>query len=284
MTTAQEAFSGGVAVITGAGSGIGEALAHGAAALGMRVVLADVAGDRIERVAAEIRAAGGSASPMPTDVGDAGAVAALAAAVHERFGDVRLLVNNAGIEVLGYSWDVPPELWERAVRVNLLGAVHGARSFLPRMLASGAPAYLANVSSVGGLSMMAQQAPYIVSKHALLSFTECLALEVEMRARPVRISAVLPGPVATRIFEDAGSGADAASIAQHMSVMRQLLAEQGMAPLEAARAILEGVAAGEFWVSTHPEMTRQMAAARAQHLLNLSTPVLTADMRAITGM
>ncbi len=280
---AQEAFRGGVAVITGAGSGIGEGLARTAAGLGMTVVLADIAAPRIERVAGEIRAVGGTALPITTDVSDAASVERLAAVTHERFGDVRLLVNNAGIEVIGFSWDVAPEIWERAMRVNVLGVVYGTRAFVPRMLASGGPAYIANVSSVGGVGMMAQQTPYIVSKHAVLSFTECLALEIQMQGKPVHVSVVLPGPVMTRILEDAPLGRDQASISQHVGVMKQLLAENGMPPLVAAGLILEGIAAGEFWVSTHPEMTRQMAGARAYYLANLMTPGLTADMLAITG-
>jgi NAD(P)-dependent dehydrogenase (short-subunit alcohol dehydrogenase family) len=279
----QEAFQGGVAVITGAGSGIGEALARAAAGIGMSVVLADIVEARIEQVAQEIRAAGGIALPVTTDVGDAQSVERLASVTHERLGDVRLLVNNAGIEVVGYSWDVAPAVWERAMRVNVLGVVHGTRAFVPRMLANGAPAYIANLSSVGGVGMMAQQAPYIVSKHAVLSFTECLALEIEMQGKPIHVSAVLPGPVTTRIFEAAHTGADSASIAWHLGFMRHLLAEHGMAPTTAAQIILEGIAAGDFWVSTHPDMTRQMAAARADHLARLARPCLTPDMRTITG-
>ena len=142
-------------MVTGAGSGIGEGIARAAAGLGMKVVVADIDAGRLERVAAEIRAQGGVALSVPTDVADAASVAALAAATRGRFGDVRLLVNNAGIEVAGYTWDLSALDWERAVRVNVLGVVHGARSFLPRMIEAGTPAYVANLSSLGGLSMSA---------------------------------------------------------------------------------------------------------------------------------
>jgi NAD(P)-dependent dehydrogenase (short-subunit alcohol dehydrogenase family) len=281
--TVQEAFQGGVAVITGAGSGISEGLARSAAGLGMTVVLADIAAERAERVANEIRAAGATALAVATDVTDAASVERLAAATHERFGDVRLLVNNAGIEVVGFTWDVEPQVWERALRVNVLGAVYASRAFLPRMLGCGKPAYVANIASVGALGTMAQQAPYIASKHAVLAFSECLALEVEMQGKPVHICAVLPGPVRTRIFEDLRTGVDEASIAKHVGFMRQALAERGMDPGEAARLILEGIAAREFWVSTHPQLMRQMAAARAEHLVGLTVPSMTADLRAIAG-
>ncbi|HTV94969.1 MAG TPA: SDR family NAD(P)-dependent oxidoreductase [Steroidobacteraceae bacterium] len=89
-----------------------------------------------------------AALAIPADVTDAASVERLAAATHERCGDVRLLVNNAGIEVVGFSWDVAPQVWERALRVNVLGVVHGIRAFLPRMLARAIPAYVANLASL----------------------------------------------------------------------------------------------------------------------------------------
>jgi len=276
--TPKEAVAGGVAVVTGAGSGIGEGIARAAAALGMKVVLADVASGRIERVAADIQAAGGTAMPVTTDVADAASLQALATTTYECFGDVRLLVNNAGIEVVGYTWDIPAEAWERALRVNVLGVINGARTFLPRMIKAGGPAYIANLSSVGGVCMTAWEAPYIVSKHAVLSFSECLSLELQLEAPHVHVSAVLPGPVTTRIFEDARKGAESEPVAQHVALMKQLLAANGMPPEEAARLILEGVAARQFWVSTHPEMTAQMAALRAQYLSTQATPSMAADL------
>ena len=275
-----EVFRGGVAVITGAGSGIGEGLARATAELGMTVALADVARDRIERVASEIRASGGDAHPLPTDVADPAAIDRLASTVHERFGDVRLLVNNAGIETLGLTWDLPAEVWEKTIRINVLGPIHGVRAFAPRMLAAGKPAWIANVSSIGGLGMMPVQTPYIVSKHAVLSFSECLRLEMELTGAPISVSAVLPGPVSTRIFEDAALGRDGASVAGHRRAMKEMISG-GLSGRQAADLILAGVAAGAFWVSTHPDLTAQMAKQRAAHLATQATPTLTPEARAM---
>jgi NAD(P)-dependent dehydrogenase (short-subunit alcohol dehydrogenase family) len=275
-----EVFRGGVAVITGAGSGIGEGLARASAELGMRVALADVARERAERVAGEIRAAGGDAQAFETDVADPAAIERLAASAHERFGDVRLLVNNAGIETLGLTWELPAEVWEKSIRINVLGPIHGVRAFVPRMLAAGKPAWIANLSSVGGLGMMPVQTAYIVSKHAMLSFSECLRLEMELVGAPISVSAVLPGPVNTRIFQDAATGPDLAAVAGHRKFMQGMLSA-GLGARQAAEIILAGVAAGHFWVSTHPEMTAQMAKQRAEHLATQSTPTLSAEARAI---
>ena len=274
MNNAQEIFKGGVAVITGAGSGIGEGIARYAAELGMKVVLADIAEQSIEALAAELRAAGAEALPVVTDVSDPAALDRLAEKTYAAFGDVQLLVNNAGIETLGYVWEIPAALWEKTLDINIHGVVQGVRAFAPRMIASGKQCYIANLSSIGGLGIMPIQTSYIMSKHAILSFSECLHLEMQLKKTNVQVSAVLPGPVATRIFTDAKGSEQDPMIAHHRETMRQSLEAYGITPLEAAKRILPQIAAGEFWVSTHPEITRDMANGRANHLSGLTTPAL----------
>jgi short-subunit dehydrogenase len=274
-------FTDGVAVITGAGSGIGEALARTAAASGMTVVLADIDASRIDRVSAEINNAGGLALAIPTDVADPAALDRLAARTHEAFGDVRLLVNNAGVETVGLIWDIPAELWERMFKINALGVVNGVRAFAPRMLECGRPAHIANVASVGGLSIFPVETAYISSKHAVLSFTEGLYLEMLMQQKPIHVSAVMPGPVATGIFDDARGAGSAQD--HHRSAMKDMLAD-GMQPMEAARIILAGIAQGDFWVSTHPDLTLRTARMRADYLSTLALPDLPDTARKIAGL
>jgi short-subunit dehydrogenase len=274
-------FTDGVAVITGAGSGIGEALARTAAASGMTVVLADIDASRIDRVSAEINNAGGLALAIPTDVADPAALDRLAARTHEAFGDVRLLVNNAGVETVGLIWDIPAELWERMFKINVLGVVNGVRAFAPRMLECGRPAHIANVASVGGLSIFPVETAYISSKHAVLSFTEGLYLEMLMQQKPIHVSAVMPGPVATGIFDDARGAGSAQD--HHRSAMKDMLAD-GMQPMEAARIILAGIAQGDFWVSTHPDLTLRTARMRADYLSTLALPDLPDTARKIAGL
>lgn len=279
--TAHQAFAGGAAVVTGAGSGIGEGIARHAASAGMRVMLADVALDRAEKVAADICAGGGEAVAIRTDVSDPSALDRLADSAYAAFGDVTLLVNNAGIETLGFVWELSIERWERTLDINIHGVIHGVRAFAPRMLASRKETYIANVASVGGLGMMPVQTAYILSKHAVLSFTECLYLEMQLQPKPVNVSVVLPGPVATRIFEDANGADSQREVSGHRQIMRDMLAHDGMTGFEAGRIILEGIAARQFFVSTHPETTLGMAQARAQHLANLTTPQMNDQMRQI---
>ena len=282
MEKQQQIFGGGVAVITGAGSGIGEGLARHAATLGMKVVLADISRARNEAVAQDIRAGGGEALTVETDVSDPAALDRLAARVHEHWGDVRVLVNNAGIETLGFSWELSAADWERTLGINIHGVIHGVRAFAPRMIASGKPGFIANVSSIGGLSMMPLQTSYILSKHAVLSYSECLSMEMQLINSAVQVSAILPGLVATRIFDDASSGsADIA--AQHRELMHGMLQDGGISPREAASRIFTQIADGEFWVSTHPEMTAECARNRAAHLVGLQRPQVTPEMLAILG-
>lgn len=275
-------FGGGVAVITGAASGIGEGLARHAAALGMKVVLADVAVERMEAVAADIRAAGGEAMTVPTDVTDPAAIDRLAETTHSTWGDVRLLMNNAGVETLGFVWEMPAALWDRTLAININAVVHGVRAFAPRMIAAGKPAFITNTSSIGGLGMMPVQTSYVMSKHAVLSFSECLSLEMQVKKAPIQVSAILPGPVATRIFEDSKPGTDP-MVVHHREVMRAMLEQSGISGLEAAQRILAQIAAGEFWVSTHPEITAEFARNRAAHLAALARPQLAPETLAMLG-
>lgn len=280
MNYSLEDLAGGVAVITGAGSGIGAALARYAAELGMDVALVDVAVERVQGQAKAIREAGGQGTAYGVDVSDAGAMQKLANTVREQHGEVRLLINNAGIETLGFSWELTAEQWERALGVNIGGVVNGVTAFAPGMIASGQPCFLANTSSVGGLSIMPVQTAYIMSKHAVLAFTECLRLEMAAQGHAVSVSVILPGPVATRIFDDAQTTA-APSSRHHAGVMRAMTSANGVTPEAAARIILPQIAAGEFWVSTHPEMTRDFALARAAQLNDLKTPTLTPELLAL---
>lgn len=279
--TPKQAFSGGTAVITGAGSGIGEGLARVAARNGMNVVLADIAQDRVERVAAEIRDTGAQALAEVTDVADIAAIERLADIAWDHFGGVRLAINNAGIESIGFSWEVPDSVWDKAIDINIRGVIHGSRIFARRMLAAGEQGYIANVASIGALGMMPTQAPYMMSKHAVLSFTECLFLEMQLKQAPIQVSAVLPAQVATRIFEDVAADPSNAMVSKQRDMMRAMLTQQGITPEQAGGIILAGIAAGQFWVSTHPETTGYMASARAAYLSTQATPVLAEEARAL---
>jgi NAD(P)-dependent dehydrogenase (short-subunit alcohol dehydrogenase family) len=284
MTEHEEKLSGGVAVITGAGSGIGAGLARRAGALGMTVVLADINSEAAQRVASEIEAAGGQGEAIRVDVSRPDELDRLAETVFDRHGSVRLLVNNAGIETLGYAWDIPAERWETTLNVNLHGVIHGVRAFVPRMLASGAECWLANLASVGAFGMMPTQSAYMLTKHAVQSFSESLFLEMQVKGAPIHVSSIIPGMVKTGIFNaDAGAG-EPDEGALHRKTMHDMMAAYGMDLDEACRRIVALVSEGRFWVSTDPEMTASMIEGRIAFLRAQADPAMTDESRALIGL
>lgn len=194
-------FSGKTAVITGAGSGIGAALATVAAARGMNLVLADINRNDLDAVASTL-----GNTPLlvqQTDVADPVAVQALADASWDRFGSVELLCNNAGVVPGGRHravWEYALEDWRWAFGVNVDGVVNGIRSFVPRMIAQGRPGHIVNTASVAGFVSGAGSAVYGASKHAVVRITEALYAGLQDISAPIGVTMLCPGLVATRIY------------------------------------------------------------------------------------
>ncbi|MBY0287060.1 MAG: SDR family NAD(P)-dependent oxidoreductase [Mycobacteriaceae bacterium] len=274
-------FGGGVAVITGAGAGIGAGLARHAAELGMTVVLADIDADAVAALRDELTRAGIVAIDAVCDVRDPGAVSALAERVYRDVGPVRLLINNAGIEQFGYLWDTPVENWNRLVDINISGVFHGVRAFLPLMIEAGEPAWVWNLSSIGGVAVVPLQAPYIMSKHAVLALTECLRLEVELAGHEhIHVQAVLPGAVVSNIFESAGGVTDGDVVAAESQRAAMLdIKADAMDPRAAAEAVFEQAAEGRFYLLTQPDYVGSAMAERANVLASQQPPKLRTQRR-----
>lgn len=266
---AERRWRGTVAVVTGGGSGLGAGFAEVAASLEMSVVLADVDADRMEAVTERIRAIGGRCRAFVVDVGRYEEVERLAEVVGRDGAPLGLLVNNAGIEHVGFVWEQPPEAWHRVMAVNLNGVFHGIRCFVPRMLVQSQPSTVLNVASVAALSTGAHHAIYQVSKHGVLALSEALADGLEQIGAPIRVAVALPGPVRTRIYADANRDQPTTARGDRVTEMRSLLAEEGMDPVEAARMMLGQVAEGRFAVTNRQDWLQPMAEARARRLLEL---------------
>jgi len=274
-------FDGGVAVITGAGAGIGAGLARHAGSLGMTVVLADIDANAVAALRDELVAAGAGAIDVVCDVRDPEAVSALAERTYRDVGPVRLLVNNAGVEQFGFLWDTPVENWNRLVDINISGVFHGVRAFLPPMIAAGEPAWVWNLSSIGGVASVPLQTPYIMSKHAVLALTECLRLEVELAGHNhIHVQAVLPGAVVSNIFESAG-GVDTGDVAAAESQRGAMLdiKADAMDPLAAAEVVFDQAAQGRFYLLTQPDYVGSAMAERAEALVSQRPPALRSGRR-----
>jgi len=196
-------LQGRTALVTGAGKGIGRAVAHALAREGVSVALIARTGADLERVADELRTINPDVrvATAAADVGDRAAVEAAAARVTAEVGDVDILVNNAGIAQFGTVLDMDPELWERMYRVNVLGALHVARAVLPGMIARRRGDVI-NIASTAGEKATATTGAYAASKAALLRLTEALAADV--RKHDVRVTAFMPSTVNTELASSVG--------------------------------------------------------------------------------
>ena len=196
-------FKGKVAVITGAASGIGRALADRCVQEGMKVVLADVEVETLAKTEASLKASGATVLAVQTDVSQARDVAALAQKTLEVFGAVHLLCNNAGVGTEAAIWESTLEEWEWVMGVNLWGVIHGVRTFVPLMLAQDTECHIVNTASMAGLISGPGLGAYKVTKHAVVTLSETLYHELAERGARVKVSVLCPGVVNTRIMESA---------------------------------------------------------------------------------
>jgi NAD(P)-dependent dehydrogenase (short-subunit alcohol dehydrogenase family) len=229
-------FTDRVAVITGAGSGIGRALAIELAGRGARLAISDVDAVAIADTAAHCEKAGAQAKGYQLDVSDRAAVTAHAEEVVAEFGRVNLVVNNAGVALMANVEDMSYEDMDWIVGINFWGVVHGTKAFLPHLIASG-DGHLVNISSVFGFVGIPTQSAYNATKFAVRGFTEALRQEMLLEKRRVGVSCVHPGGIRTNIARDAR--APESSTSQQRATDFSRIART--TPEQAARTILRGV-------------------------------------------
>lgn len=276
-----EDLDGKVAVVTGAASGIGRSLAHAFAGQGMRLVLVDIEAAPLEEVASELRGSGTDVFAVTADVSVASDVERIGAAADDVFGGLHVACNNAGVAAGGLSWEVGLEDWDWVLGVNLYGVIHGIRSFVPRIIASGG-GHVVNTASMAGLTSAPGMGPYNVSKHAVVTLSETLALELAMTHPEVGVTVVCPGWVRTGINRsERNRPVDAArpraegdeSAVPALRSMIDDLIETGLDPADVAGLVVDAVRASRFSVLTHPEWIG-MVRDRTERLLSGETPVL----------
>ncbi|MBM4362012.1 MAG: SDR family NAD(P)-dependent oxidoreductase [Deltaproteobacteria bacterium] len=257
-------FKDKVALVTGAASGIGFALADRFASVGMKVVLADVEESALQAAERTLRGKGAPVLAVRTDVADAASVEALAERAYERFGAVHVLCNNAGVGVGGLTWEHSLEDWRWVLGVNLWGVIHGVRSFVPRMLAQASEGHIVNTASVAGLVTAPHMAIYEASKHAVVALTETLRMDLELTGSLLRASVLCPGFVQTRISDSernrpttlAGPERPADPVQTQMRELARAQIAAGISSSEVAAAVLEAIRDDHFWVLTHPRFKK----------------------------
>lgn len=254
--TMQE-LKGKTAVITGAASGLGRELAVRCAGEGMRLVLADVDEQGLHGTVERLD--GAEAECVVCDVSGAGDVEHLAEVADERFGGTHLLFNNAGVAVAGPAWTATLDEWQWMLDVNLMGVVHGIRSFVPRMLESGGDAHVVNTASVAGLISPPGSSVYSVTKHGVVALSECLYHDLRMAGAGIGVSVLCPAYVNTNIVDADRNRPPELSesnplAAPFQAQVRKAVRSGRLSAEEVARMTVEVVKADRFYILTHPKI------------------------------
>ena len=260
-------MKGGVAVVTGGGSGLGKVIAQEAARRGMRVVIADVQAEAMNAAVKELRASGADAIGVLTDVTSAASVEALAEAAERQFGPANLVFNNAGVASGGPIWESTEKDWKWVFAVNVDGVANGVRSFTPRMLAAAAadPAYqgcIVNTASMAGLVTAPGMGIYSVSKHAVIAISECLYHDLDLAGDQVKTAVLCPSYVTTNISQCyrtrpadlANESGPTKSQLATQAISAKDLANGSLTAEEVASITFQAIEVGQFYVYPSPEL------------------------------
>ena len=239
---------GKIAIVTGAASGIGLALAREAASAGMQVVMADVQGDALTAAAEALRVDGGVIEAIHADVSDPPQIDRVVRAAFDS-GTVQLVCSNAGIVRAGRSWEITDDTWQQVMATNFMATVHLFRAVMPGLIARGEPAHFLVTGSMASVTARPGISPYVAAKHALLGLCEATNHELAAAGLPIGVTLLMPGQVIT--------GMTAAAPAPGAISAR-----------EVARMAMEAVAADQLFCFTQadriPEVERRFAAIIAQ--------------------
>jgi NAD(P)-dependent dehydrogenase (short-subunit alcohol dehydrogenase family) len=269
-----------VAVVTGGASGIGRGMAECFAAEGMKLVLADIEQEALVKTVAELESQGAHVVGVRCDVSKAEEVVSLAQETLSTYGAVHVLCNNAGV-LSGDGralWEASLDDWRWVLGVNLMGVVHGIRTFIPLMIEQGDEGHIVNTASMAGL--VSGLGIYGVTKHAVVSMSESLFGELKNRGTRIGISVLCPGWIKTRIMEAERNRPEApredpGEMAPEAEVLRNIiggLVSSGLEPIEAGKLVVESIKEERFYILTHPDW-KDMIRARVDNITEGRDPI-----------
>jgi NAD(P)-dependent dehydrogenase (short-subunit alcohol dehydrogenase family) len=269
-------LKGKTAIITGAASGFGRELAILCAQEGMRVVLSDVDAKGLQGTDELLKPFQAQTLLSTCNVGKAEDVERLAEQTYERFGTAHLLFNNAGVAVAGPAWTATLSDWKWSLDVNLMGVVHGIRSFVPRMLKQGGECHVVNTASVAGLLSVPGSAVYCVTKHGVVTLSECLHHDLQLAKASIGVSVLCPAFVNTGIGDSARNRpaelADSNPLAAPFEArVRQALRTGKLSAADIALKTMQAVKEGRFYILTHPAIKHSVEA-RMRDILDERLP------------
>jgi len=274
-----KSFRDRVAVVTGAASGIGLALAERFAAEGMKVVMADIETAALAQAAEGLRRKASVVLATRVDVSRHDDVERLARETYEAFGAAHVLCNNAGVAVIGAAHEHTLADWQWVINVNLWGVIHGVRAFLPRMLAGGDEGHIVNTASMAGLTTAPFMSVYDVTKHGVVALSESMFKELAVTGAPIGVSVVCPGLIDTNIMRSARNRpeelAEEGKAGPMAQAFGQALADRlagGYPPSEVAEQVLQGIRDGRFYIVPAQPEVKGAIAVRAQDLIELRNP------------
>jgi NAD(P)-dependent dehydrogenase (short-subunit alcohol dehydrogenase family) len=254
-------LAGKTAFVTGGASGIGLALGRAFAQAGMKVMLADIEADALTAAVEEVRHSAPDIRGVVCDVADSASVERAAQASYQAFGNVHVVCNNAGVAAAGGIDNISLDNWRWVLDVNLMGVLHGIRSFLPHIRAHGEGGHIVNTASMAGINGGLGFSPYVASKYAVVGMSEGLA--TQLKPLGIGVTVLCPGFVRTRIGESgrnrperygATQTPDPASPAGLLIAHIAQRLQSGLDPLVIAARVLAAIREDELYVFTHPEM------------------------------
>ncbi len=261
-----KSFDQKIAVITGAGSGLGRAFADKAAALNMKLALSDIRDAPLQQTIQELKAQGATVVGIAGDVSKSEDIEALAKLAMDSFGAVHCLFNNAGVGSGGLVWESTVKDWEWVLNVNLWGVIHGVRIFTPLMLESakkdaGYEGHIVNVSSIAGLISPSLMGVYNVSKHAVVALSESLYHDLAKTEPRIHASVLCPGFTPTGISQShisrpndmKNDAAPSASMLAAQQMVMKAVSGGKLTAVDVAEATFQAIRDERFYIMTHPK-------------------------------